>query len=81
MKEMLLQNWNFMRILKLAIGVWAIISAIQTSEPLVGLMGVALTLMAITNTGSCGAAGCSAPREINQNQVEKTEEVSYEEIT
>ena len=57
MKTLLLKNWNLMRILRLVIGIWAIVEAIQSKEPLLGIMGGILLFMAVTNTGCFGAKG------------------------
>ena len=44
MKTLLLKNWNLMRILRLVIGIWAMVEAIQSKEPLLGIMGGILLL-------------------------------------
>ena len=70
-----------MRLLRLAIGVWAVIAAFQTREAVLGLVGVLLLVMAVMNIGCCGVSGCATNRPANKNSSQKPEEVSYEEIT
>ena len=70
-----------MRFLRLAIGIWAIISAWQTNEALVGLMGGVLIAMAGVNVGCCGAATCTSYSNKNNNSSKLPGEVNYEEIS
>ena len=81
MKTILLRNWNLMRVLRLAIGVWAIIASFQSKEAVLGLMGGLLLVMAVMNIGCCGVSGCRTPTTTRKNTSQKTEEVNYEEIT
>lgn len=81
MKTLLLKNWNIMRLLRLAIGVWAIIAAYQSGEALLGLMGGLLLVMAVMNIGCCGVGGCNTQMTTRKKSSQKTEEISYEEIT
>ena len=73
----LLQNWNFMRIIRLVIGGYAMIEAFRGQDTLMGLLGFVLLGMAILNVG-CGAQGCGIP--IQKSNQEEPEELSYEEI-
>lgn len=78
---MILKNWNIMRLLRLAIGVWALVSAIQTGQGALGLLGGVVLAMAIFNIGCCGVNGC-APRASTNKKLSKTPgEIEYEEIT
>lgn len=80
MKTLLLKNWNLMRILRMAIGVWAIIAAFQTKEVVLGLMGGLLLITAVMNIGCCGVREC-APQGPDKNLSQKPGEINYEEIT
>lgn len=80
MKTMILKNWNVMRLLRLAIGVWAIISAVQTGQGALGLLGAAVLAMAIFNIGCCGVNGCAPGFAKNKNLSKKPGEIDYEEI-
>ena len=70
-----------MRVLRLGIGIWAFISAIQTREPLVGFMGLVLMGMAIMNVGCGGASGCATYVPKEPKAKPETEEVQYEEVS
>jgi hypothetical protein len=73
----LLQNWNFMRIIRLVIGGYALVEAIRSQDTLMGLLGFVLVGMAILNVG-CGAQRCGVPNP--RNSKTSREEVTYEEI-
>lgn len=60
-------TWNFMRILRLVIGVIIIIQAILEKEAILGLLGSVVLLTALTNTG-CGAGNCTVPRKQNEGR-------------
>jgi hypothetical protein len=77
-KQTLLTNWNFMRILRLGIGIYIAIQAIETQSAFAGLVAVFFLFQAITNTGCCGSNGCAVP--IKKSNPDKTEEVDFEEI-
>ena len=61
MKERLLANWNFMRWLRLLIGIYIGIEAIRTQEMMSGFFAAFFLFQAFTNTGCCGANGCAVP--------------------
>ena len=77
-KQTLLTNWNFMRFLRLGIGIYIAIQAIETQSAFAGLVAVFFLFQAITNTGCCGSNGCAVP--IKKSNPDKTEEVDFEEI-
>jgi hypothetical protein len=77
-KQTLLTNWNFMRILRLGIGIYIAIQAIDTQSAFAGVVAVFFLFQAITNTGCCGSNGCAVP--IKKSNPDKTEEVDFEEI-
>ena len=77
-KETLFNNWNFMRFLRLGLGIYIAIQAIETLSILSGIVAVFFLFQAITNTGCCGTKSCAVP--INKSNSDKTEEVEYEEI-
>lgn len=66
-----------MRIIRAALSIMLILQSIQISQWPVGLLGGMLLFQAITNTGCCGAAGCSVPvNKKNQN----IDTIEYEEV-
>ncbi|MCB9032343.1 MAG: hypothetical protein H6553_00740 [Chitinophagales bacterium] len=59
MKERLLQQWNFVRVLRLILGLIITISSIQTTDYIFIVLGAILSLMAIFNIGSCSNGSCN----------------------
>jgi hypothetical protein len=62
-KQRLLYNWDFMRWLRLGIGVLIGIQSIRTFDAFSGLIAIFFLFQAITNTGCCGSGGCAVPRK------------------
>ncbi len=77
-KETLFNNWNFMRFLRLGLGIYITVQAVETLSILSGVVAVFFLFQAITNTGCCGSSGCALPT--NKSNSTKTEEVKFEEI-
>jgi len=88
-----LRNWNFMRFLRLAMGVFIIVQGVQTQQwlfiilgalftlmPLLNviILGALFTLMPLLNVGCCAASGCNAP--IRSGNKTMPEEINYEEV-
>lgn len=72
-----LKNWNLMRVLRLALGVFIIVQGIQAQQWLFVGLGGLFSLMPLLNIGCCGTSGCNTPvRRTNK----KTEDITYEEI-
>jgi hypothetical protein len=62
--DTLKQRWDFVRILRLVIGVTVIGQAFVMHEWLLGIGGGMLTTMAVLNIGYYGSQGCAvAPRK------------------
>lgn len=77
-KETILQNWNFMRFLRLGLGIYIAYQAVETLSIFSGVVAVFFIFQAITNTGCCGSNGCAVPTKKSNSP--KTEEVEFEEI-
>lgn len=77
-KETLLTDWNFMRILRLGLGIYISVQAVETQSIISMIFAVFFLFQAISNTGCCGSNGCSVP--IKKNNSDKTEEIQYEEV-
>jgi hypothetical protein len=77
--QTLLSNWNFMRFVRLTLGVYIGIQAFETQSILSGLLAVFLLYQLVTNTGCCGANGCAIPT--NKSNTDTTEDIKFEEIT
>ncbi|OJU74805.1 MAG: hypothetical protein BGO09_04320 [Bacteroidetes bacterium 47-18] len=73
-----LSNWNFMRIVRLALGIMIIVQGIQVQEWLFVVLGGLFSLMPVLNIGCCSASGCST--QIPKNNKNVTEEIAYEEV-
>mgnify|MGYP000898969766 CR=1 FL=1 len=72
-----LSNWDLMRVLRLAIGIFIIVQSVVSKDWLFVGAGVLLSLMPIMNIGCCGASGCNTPVRKSNGKIE---EVSYEEV-
>jgi hypothetical protein len=77
-KETLLSDWNFMRILRLGLGIYISVQAVETQSMISMIFAVFLLFQAITNTGCCGSNGCSV--SIKKNNSDKTEKIEYDEV-
>ena len=77
-KETLLTDWNFMRILRLGLGIYIAIQVVETHSILSGIFFFFFIFQAVTNTGCCGSNGCAVP--IKKNNSDKSYEIEYEEI-
>lgn len=77
MIQKLLTGWNFMRLLRLALGIIIIIQGILVKDWMYILMGLLFSLLPIFNIGCCGATACNTNSIITSKQ---KEESSFEEI-
>ena len=73
----LFSNWNLFRVLRLVLGIVAIIQGFADNETIFAVAGGLITLMAIGNIGCCGASRCA----VNTKPVSKKNETAvYEEV-
>lgn len=72
-----LMNWNFMRVLRLALGIFIMVQGIMAKEWLLVGLGGLFSLMPLLNMGCCGVSGCNTP--VPQNN-KKIEDITYEEV-
>lgn len=77
MKDLILNNWNIIRFLRLGIGVAIIVQAIIASDILIGLAGLLFTGMAVFNASCCGSGACATPPAGKKSE---SKDVSYEEV-
>lgn len=77
-KETLLTDWNFMRILRLALGIYIAVQAVETLSLLSGFVAAFFIFQAVSNTGCCGSNGCAVPTK--KSNSDTIEDVEYEEI-
>lgn len=77
-KQTLFTGWHFMRWIRLGLGLFLTITALQSNDALAGIMGGFLLLQAVTNVGCCGPAGCVVQN--NKVNTEDLQEVEFEEV-
>lgn len=74
----ILQGWNFMRIVRLVLGIIIMVQGITEREPVTIILGLLFSGMAVANIGCCGTNGCAVnPGRSIKN---KTKEPIYEEV-
>lgn len=76
MKRVLTTDWHPARIFRVVTGLGALLYGIIKQDSLMGIAGVMLLLMGLSNTGCGASGGCGVPT------VRKTEskEIEFEEI-
>jgi hypothetical protein len=72
----LLIGWNVFRIIRLLIGMVALVQGIIQKEGLILLAGSWILFGALFNKGCCGSGGCSVP----MSKENPGKEVEYEEV-
>jgi len=77
MKQTILSNWNFFRVLRLLIGIAVIVQAIIANDALFGFAGLIFSTMALFNASCCGYGGCNTT--IPEKNASK-QEISFEEV-
>lgn len=73
----LLSNWNFMRIVRLVLGVSIMIQSMLIHEWMFVGLGALFSLMAVLNVGCCVAGNCRMP---DRKNFSKEDEVIFEEV-
>lgn len=76
--QTLLTGWNFMRGLRLILGVIFLIQAIEMRDIITGLIATFFLFQGVTNTGCCGINGCAVP--INITKLDDIQDVAFEEV-
>lgn len=77
-KQTLFTQWNLMRTIRLAAGLFLAVQAVQLHDVIAGFISAILLFQAFTNTGCCGVSGCAVPTTTENSN--PTREVEYEEI-
>ncbi|EEI94323.1 hypothetical protein HMPREF0765_0064 [Sphingobacterium spiritivorum ATCC 33300] len=78
MKQSILNGWNLMRIVRLALGLLVMVQGFQANEWLLVALGALFSLMPLFNIGCCGASGCNTP--VSRRSSKKIEDTTYEEV-
>lgn len=79
MKEYL-KRWNFMRILRLVLGVVIVVQGIQTQEWLFVILGGMFSVLALLNLSTCGISNSACRTPMNNDNKHQTDDITYEEI-
>ncbi|WP_317900005.1 hypothetical protein [Aurantibacillus circumpalustris] len=76
--EAILKNWSFLRVVRVALGLFILVQGIVNSDTLSILLGAVFAGMAVFNVGCCGTGGCGISQDKHETTANK--EVSFEEI-
>lgn len=72
-----LRNWDIMRVIRLALGIFIIVQGVQTGEWMFILLGGLFSLMPLLNIGCCAVGNCT----VSPSQKQKdTDDITYEEV-
>jgi hypothetical protein len=77
MRQNILANWHFMRILRVFIAGIIIIQSVVAKDVLIGLFGVLILSMAVFNIGCCSGGACYTNYK---KDIQPTKDISYEEL-
>ena len=77
MKQAIFSNWNFMRFLRLGLGIAIIVQSAMAENWAMGIVGLIFTAMPVFDIGCCGNAGCNYPEKKTS---ETTKDITYEEV-
>ena len=78
MKQEIVSKWNFMRFLRLGLGIFIIIQSVIAQDWTMGVLGTVLTIMPVFNIGCCGARGCA--RVTQKRNSDTAKDITYEEV-
>ncbi len=79
MKDRILKNWTFMRVLRLGFAVMFLAAAITRHEPIAWFAPVFFGVQAIFNIGCCGIGACQTVNTA-RTAPDLNTTVTYEEI-
>lgn len=80
MKQAILSNWNFMRFLRLGLGIAIVVQSVMAKDWTLGILGLLFAGMAVLNIGCCGTGGCAAPPKKTSETTKEIKDISYEEV-
>jgi hypothetical protein len=78
MKQTILSNWNFMRFLRLGLGIFIMVQSAMAKDLTMGILGLLFTIMPVFNIGCCGVGGCSTVSP--KRSAETTKDITFEEV-
>jgi uncharacterized membrane protein HdeD (DUF308 family) len=69
MKDKLLNDWNFMRVVKLLLGIYVAYDATVSKQYFLLVLAALFLYQAVFNVSPCGVAGCAVnPNPIKEKQ-------------
>ena len=71
-------GWNFIRGLRLVLGIIFLMQAIEMLDIFTGVIASFFLFQAFTNTSCCGINGCAIP--INKTKLDNIQDVAFEEV-
>lgn len=77
MKQLLLQQWHWTRILRMLMAVVMVIEGIRMQDSLLAWAGGLLGVLTLLNLGNCMGGSCAIPQ---QRQSIKPNNNNYEEV-
>ena len=77
MKQTILSNWNFMRFVRLGLGIAIIVQSAMAGNWAMAVVGLLFTAMPVFNIGCCGTAGCATPQKKSSETVKN---IKYEQV-
>ena len=77
MKQTILTNWTFVRILRLLLGLGIIVQAMIVKDAFLGAAGLLFSSMAVFNVGCFGTGGCATIPKKSSKTIQDT---TYEEV-
>lgn len=72
-------GWDFFRLVRLALGIAALVQAVILQEWVLALAGAFIGGMALANMG-CGVNGCRMPQNYTTPTQKNMKDISYEEL-
>lgn len=76
-REILFNDWHLMRWIRLALGIYLAVQAVQLHDILAGVIAAFFLIQAITNTGCCGVRSCTVPAKTNTDNIK---EIDFKEV-
>ena len=70
-------SWNFMRFIRLALGIAIIVQAAFAKDYTMGILGALFTAMPVFNIGCCGVGECATTVK---KQSATAKNITYEEV-
>ena len=77
MKQTILTNWTFVRILRLLLGLGIIVQAVIVKDAFLGAAGLLFSSMSVFNVGCYGIGGCATTPKKSSKTIHDT---TYEEV-